>query len=64
MSMVRANSAVKIAGPRHGTTSIRTFGACFVIFSISGGISSSTARSGIIRRNWRSLLRGVELVGE
>ena len=27
MSMVRANSAVKIAGPRHGTTSIRTFGA-------------------------------------
>jgi hypothetical protein len=29
--------------------------ALFVIFSISGGISSSTARSGIIRRNWRSL---------
>ena len=34
-----------------------------MIFSISGGISSSTARSGIIRRNWRSLLRGVESVG-
>ena len=51
MSMVRANSAVKIAGPRHGTTSIRTLGAVFVIFSISGGINSSTARSGIIRRN-------------
>ena len=56
ISMVRANSAVKIAGPRHGTTSIRTFGAALVIFAISGGISNSTARSGIIRRNWRSLV--------
>jgi ketosteroid isomerase-like protein len=37
MSMVRANSAVKIAGPRHGTTSIVRFGASRVIFSISGG---------------------------
>src|SRR3954447_15439045 len=34
---------------------MRTFGAAFVIFSISGGISSSTARSGTIRRNCRSL---------
>jgi hypothetical protein len=64
MSMVRANSAVKIAGPRHGTTSIRTFGACLVIFAISGGIRSSTARSGIIRRNWRSLPCGVECIGD
>ena len=55
-SMVRANSAEKIAEPRHGTTSMRTFGATRVIFFISGGINSSTARSGIIRRNCRSLL--------
>ena len=54
--MVRANSAEKIAGPRHGTTSIVTFGAALVTFAISGGISSSTARSGIISRKCRSLL--------
>ena len=30
--MVRANSAVTIAGPRHGTMSSRTFGASRVIF--------------------------------
>ena len=54
-SMVRANSAWKIAGPRHGTTSMRTFGAARVTFSINGGINSSTARSGIISRNCRSL---------
>ena len=53
--MVRANSAVKIAGPRHGTTSMVTLGASFVTFSISGGINSSTARSGIISRKCRSL---------
>ena len=61
-SMVRANSALKIAGPRHGTMSSRTFGASSVTFSISGGTSSSTARSGIIRRKRRSLRRGVEIV--
>jgi hypothetical protein len=32
-----------------------TFGAACVIFSINGGINSSTARSGIIRRKCRSL---------
>ena len=32
MSMLRANSAWKMAGPRHGTTSIRTFGAACAIF--------------------------------
>jgi hypothetical protein len=56
MSMVRANSAVTIAGPRHGTMSSRTFGASRATFSISGGTNSSTARSGIIRRKCRSLL--------
>src|ERR1700729_2720738 len=62
-SMVRANSALKIAGPRHGTTSIVTPGACFVTFSISGGIRSSTAKSGIIRRKCRSLaMAGVEFL--
>ena len=54
--MARANSAVKIAGPRHGTTSMVTLGAICVTFSISGGIKSSTARSGIISRKCRSLL--------
>ena len=53
--MVRANSGVKIAGPRHGTTSMRTWGASSAICAIKGGIRSSTARSGIIRRNCRSL---------
>ena len=57
-----ANSAVTIAGPRHGTMSSRTFGARAAIFSIRGGTSSSTARSGIIRRKRRSLLSGVEIV--
>ena len=47
--------AVMIAELRHGTTSMVTFGASFVTFSISGGINSSTARSGIIRRKCRSL---------
>ena len=63
MSMVRANSGVKIADPRHGTTSMRAFGAAFVTFAISDGIRSSTARSGIIIRNCRSLLAASKASG-
>ncbi len=61
--MVRANSAWKIAGPRHGTTSMRTLGARRVTFSISGGIRQLDRE---VRHHQAELplaARGVEVVG-
>ena len=55
-NQARVNIYHTLYGPRHGTTSMVTFGAICVTFSISGGIKSSTARSGIISRKCRSLL--------
>ena len=54
-SSERANSAVIVAGPRQGTTSRLTPGACSPTRVASSGRNSSAMMSGIIRRKRRWL---------